>query len=103
MRLTVGTLAVAALAGAAIGAPASVGAQSNTLIIQNDGVSQSNSAAGASNTTVRPVVNRVDKAQKDKTRNPNRGERKDNAKADKGNDGGNAAPESAPSDQGAAD
>ncbi|HET7093992.1 MAG TPA: hypothetical protein VFI22_10950, partial [Thermomicrobiales bacterium] len=49
------------------------------------------------------VVNRVDKAQKDKTRNPNRGERKNNANADKGNDGGNAAPESAPADQGAAD
>src|SRR5581483_4780497 len=88
MRLAVGALAIAALVGAAIGTPARAGAQSNTLIIQNDGVSQSNSAAGASNTTTRPAVNRVDKAQKDKTRNPNRGQRNDNANPDNGGGGG---------------
>jgi hypothetical protein len=104
MRLVVGALAIAALVGAAIGVPARAGAQSNSLIIQNDGVSQSNSAAGASNTTVRPVVNKTEKAQKDKTRNPNRGQRNDNANPDNGGD--NAAPAepaAAPADQGAAD
>lgn len=102
MRQAVGALTIAALVGGAIGAPAPAGAQSNTLIIQNDGVSQSNSAAGASNTTVRPVVNRTEKAQKDKTRNPNRGQRNDNANPD---NGGNAAPApaAAPADQGAGD
>jgi hypothetical protein len=102
MRWAIGAFAIAALLAAAIGAPGRGEAQSNTLIIQNDGVSQSNSAAGASNTTVRPVVNRTEKAQKDKTRNPNRGQRNDNANPDNGGDTG-AAPAAAPADQGATD
>jgi hypothetical protein len=104
MRLAAGALTTAALVGVALGAPAAAGAQSNALIIQNDGVSQSNSAAGASNTTVRPVVDRTERAQKDKTRNPNRGQRNDNANsADNGGGGGGDAAPAAPADQGAAD
>src|SRR5690242_13712028 len=103
MRLTIGALAIAALIGAAIGAPARAGAQSNTLIIQNDGVSQSNSAAGASNTTTRPAVNQATKAQKDKTRNPNRGQQNNNASPDNGGGAANAPADQGAADQGAAD
>jgi LPXTG-motif cell wall-anchored protein len=103
MRLTIGALAIAALIGAAIGAPARAGAQSNTLIIQNDGVSQSNSAAGASNTTTRPAVNQASKAQKDKTRNPNRGQRNSSASPDNGGGAANAPADQGAAGQGAAD